>query len=300
MVVNPNVAGVLKNDTRLRTLFPLKHRKLPNYLSVEKIAILSHAKKEPYDLLINLEQNRHFDSLAKKITARTKLGSPYTESKLQPGRHHHMVDIIKQFAAPVCRQETLDIAVPKLFGTPWETVKESYLLPEEYLVFNPSNSHSNRNKINYRAWPQKHWKQLLKMVPSHIPIVIIAGKGEDAYFEPIKPYPPNVIDLTGKTPLVDLIGIIEHAKAILTTDTGPAHLASAVNTDIFVLIGPTPATLTGPYKTPFNKISFISMDLPCSPCYNTEVMRNCRDNICMKQINPAMVLETMQPTLDTF
>ncbi len=299
MVVNPGVSNVLKHDTRIHTLFALKHRKVPAMLSYEKMQVIRHSRKAPYDLLINLEENKHFDALAKKISAKTKLGSPYTKTKLLPGQCH-MVDIVKQLAAPVCDQTILDRAVPKLFGEPWEYVSTKYSLPDRYLVFNPSNSHSNRNKINYRAWPQEHWKQLLKMVPSNIPIVIIAGKGEEAYFEPIKPYPENVIDLTGKTPLTDLIGIIEHAQAIVTTDTGPAHLASAVDTDIYVLIGPTPAVLTGPYKTPDNTINFISMDLPCSPCYNTEVMRNCRDNICMKQITPAMVLETMQPTLDTF
>lgn len=299
MVVNPSVANVLKHDTRLHTLFPLKHRKVPAIFSPEKIRVISFSKKTPYDLLINLEENKHFDSLAKKISAKTKLGSPYTKTKLLPGQRH-MVDIIKQSAAPVCEQSILDRAVPKLFGEPWEYLSQKYTLPEKYLVFNPSNSHSNRDKINYRAWPQEHWKTLINTLPSHIPVIIIAGKGEDAYFEPIKPYPDNVIDLAGKTPLTDLIGIIEHAQAIVTTDTGPAHLASAVNAEIYVLIGPTPAALTGPYKTSQNKISFISMELPCAPCYNTKVMKECQDNICMKQITPAMVLETMQPTLDTF
>jgi ADP-heptose:LPS heptosyltransferase len=299
MVVNPNVADVLKNDTRLRRLYPLKHRKVPIFLSFDKINIIKHAKKTPYDLLINLEQNRHFDNLAKKIDAKRKLGSPFTKTKLLPGQHH-MVDIIKQFAAPICQQQTLDRAAPKLFGTPWEKIKSDYDLPENYLVFNPSNSHANRNKINYRAWPQEHWKKLLEMIPSHIPIVIIAGKGEEAYFEPIKPYPSNVIDLAGKTPLTDLIGVIEHAEAIVTTDTGPAHLASAVNTDIFVLIGPTPAARTGPYKTNDNNICFINMNLACSPCYNTPTMFACKENICMQEITPKHVYEQMQKTIDIF
>ncbi len=299
MIINPNVADVLKNDPRLHTLYPLKYRKVPFYLSPEKLKVFFHSLKTPYHLLINLEENSHFDALAKKIVAKKKLGAPFTKTQLLPNQQH-MVEIIKQMAAPVCKQQNLDAAVPTLYGTPWAEVCSTYELPEEYIVLNPSNSHANRNKINYRAWPQGHWKSLISMIPSHIPLVLIAGKGEEDYFKEIQPYPDNIIDLTGRTPLPDLIGVIEHAQAIVTTDTGPAHLAAAVNTEIYVLIGPTYANLTGPYPTAQNRVHFISMELDCSPCYNTEVMHACTDNICMKQITPERVHSSLQTTLQKF
>ena len=99
------------------------------------------------------------------------------------------------------------------------------------------------------------------------------------------PYPTNVLDLVGKTSLPDLIGVINASNALVATDTGTAHMASAVNTEVFALIGPTPKEVTGPYKSPFNKVHIISKNLNCSPCYKTEVMKNCKDNICMKQIS---------------
>jgi ADP-heptose:LPS heptosyltransferase len=298
-VSTPGPGSIFQKDERVRKVYPLQHRKVPALFSKDKQRVIRHSKESPYDLLINLEMNKHFDVLSKKIHARHKVGSPYTP--LKTGKEHrHMVDIIKQIIAPVCEPDILNKAYPRLYGEKWENVHGKYQLPEKYIVFNPSNSHSRRHKINYRAWPQEHWKTLLSKIPSHIPVVIIAGRGEEAYFEKIKPYPDNVIDLTGKTPLIDLISVIEHADAIVTTDTGPAHLASAVNTDIYVLIGPTPAGLTGPYITPDNRVTILSMELPCSPCYNTDVMRNCQDNICMKQITPEMVLKSMQPMLDTF
>ncbi|MGB5965060.1 MAG: glycosyltransferase family 9 protein [Sulfurimonadaceae bacterium] len=299
VVATPGPGAILAHDLRVNTIYPLKHRKVPIFLSREKQNIIQASKTLDYDLLINLEENKHFDKLATKINAKHKVGSPFTSPKLKSGQRH-MVDIIKQTLAPFCSDAVLDISLPKLFGSSYENVQKQYTLPDKYIVFSPSNSHSNRNKINYRAWPQHHWKKLLSMIPAHIPVVIIGGKGEEAYFAAIKPYPSNVIDLSGKTPLVDLITIIDHAEMILTTDTGPAHLASAVDTDITVLIGPTPVSLTGPYPTPNITINIISQNLPCSPCYNTDVMKNCQDNICMKQITPSAVFKGIQPTLDTF
>jgi ADP-heptose:LPS heptosyltransferase len=89
--------------------------------------------------------------------------------------------------------------------------------------------------------------------------------------------------------LVDLIGVINGATGLIATDTGTAHIASAVNTEVFALIGPTPANVTGPYQSPFNKVHIISSNKDCSPCYKTDVMKECRDNICMKDISVDML-----------
>jgi ADP-heptose:LPS heptosyltransferase len=123
---------------------------------------------------------------------------------------------------------------------------------------------------------------------------LIGNKGEDEFFDKLKPYPSGVIDLAGKTSLVDLIGVIDGAVGLIATDTGTAHIASAVNTEVFALIGPTPANVTGPYQSPFNKIHIITSNKNCSPCYKTEVMKNCKDNICMKDISVEMVYNSVK------
>jgi ADP-heptose:LPS heptosyltransferase len=90
-----------------------------------------------------------------------------------------------------------------------------------------------------------------------------------------------------------MISVVENAKAIIVTDTGTAHIASAVNTPVFCLIGPTPAEQTGPYKSPFNKVHIITANLKCSPCYKSEIMKACKDNICMKNILPRNIIEAL-------
>ncbi|MBU1658473.1 glycosyltransferase family 9 protein, partial [bacterium] len=119
----------------------------------------------------------------------------------------------------------------------------------------------------------------------------VGNKGEDVFFEKLKPFPKTVIDLVGKTSLVDLVGVIEGACGLVATDTGTAHIASALNTEVFALIGPTPDNQTGPYQSQTNRVHIISANLSCSPCYKTQVMKNCKDNICMKQITVEQVYD---------
>ena len=103
-----------------------------------------------------------------------------------------------------------------------------------------------------------------------------------------------MIDLVGNTSLVDLIGVINSAVGLISTDTGTAHMASAVDTEVFALIGPTPANQTGPYQSPNNTVHIISAYKDCSPCYKTEVMKNCKDNVCMKDISLKMVYDSIK------
>jgi len=172
-------------------------------------------------------------------------------------------------------------------------VQQKFNLPTHYIVINASTSH--HRKFTHRAWPVEHWKQLLKLLAPTYHLVIIGGKGEEKFFDSLLPYPQSVINLVGKSNLPELITIIRNAEAIITADTGPSHIASAVNTRTFALFGPSNPKGTGPYPTPFNAIHIISKNLECSPCNATERIKACKDNQCMKQILPSDVYEAIKP-----
>ena len=295
-VTTPGSGTLFKNDYRVNKVFPLKHKKIPIIFSKEKKEIIKASKENPYDILINFEYGKQFKSLLENIQAKKKIGPQLSKFKI-PKHITHMVDIIKYIFKDLVLNEVFEKSFPRLIGEDKEKVKAKFNLPDDFLIISPSNSHQKRNRINYRAWENNSWKELIDITSKKIPVVIIGGKGEEVFFEKLKPYPSNVIDLVGKTSVSELVSIIDLAKALITTDTGTAHIASAVNTEVFALIGPTPANVTGPYKTPNNKVHIISVNLPCSPCYKTEVMKNCKDNICMKQITVDMVLEKLRNSL---
>ncbi len=91
----------------------------------------------------------------------------------------------------------------------------------------------------------------------------------------------RVADLTGKTNIPQLVEIIANAALVVTCDTGPMHLASALGTPLVALFGPSDPNRTGPYRG-----AVIRKHLPCSPC-NRKI---CRHPLCMEQITPDDVL----------
>lgn len=288
----PACFSLFKNDKRVNQVFTLRHRKLPILINTEKRRIVSYSKKNPYDILINLEQGKQFNDLAKAIKADLKIGSPFTLPNPETDKRH-MVDLLRSFYKTIIHQKIHENSYPQLFGEAFSIVQEKFSIPNNYIIINPSNSHTKRHKINYRAWPVEYWKRLIQKLPKHETIVLIGNKGEEFYFKFLQPYPENVIDLSGKTNLTELISIINQAKLMITTDTGPAHIASATSTSVYCLIGPTNPALTGPYKTPTNEVNIISKNLECAPCYDLPHRDKCTDNICMKNISVQDVINTI-------
>jgi ADP-heptose:LPS heptosyltransferase len=272
---------IFNQDDRINTIFTLNKRKIPLFLSSEKLKIVWHAKKHPYDLVINLEDGKQFHSLVKAI----KTSRIISKKDIQFSNQIHEVDIKKAFLHSIVPEAIIDNSVPRLIAQPL-----SLNLPKEYIVINPSNSHLTKSRYNYRAWPLEYFKTLIEKLHPTIPIIIIGAQSDaKALTLLIQMAQKNIINLIGKTSLNELISVINHAKALITTDTGPSHIAAAVNTPVFTLIGPTDHLSTGPYPTPENEVHIIAEEIECRPCYKTERMKECSDNICMQRITPERV-----------
>ncbi|MFC1594381.1 lipopolysaccharide heptosyltransferase II [Candidatus Omnitrophota bacterium] len=95
--------------------------------------------------------------------------------------------------------------------------------------------------------------------------------------------------ITGKTTLKQLAAAMQKAHVVISADSGPAHIASAVGAGVIMLFGPTLPKITGPRGK--NKVVVLHKDLGCSlPCYDS----SCVDYRCMKAIMPEDVLHHVQ------
>lgn len=75
----------------------------------------------------------------------------------------------------------------------------------------------------------------------------------------------NAIDLRNRFSLYHLPGIIHLAAAVVSSDSGPMHLARAVNTPVAALYFQTCPSL-GFAPVPANNVLVLSESLPCKPC----------------------------------
>ncbi len=86
-------------------------------------------------------------------------------------------------------------------------------------------------------------------------------------------------DLTGKTTLRELLGVIRAAAVFVTNDSGPMHLANALRVPVVALFGPTDPAFTAPYHDPR---TILKKDVVCWPC----LYRRCPyDHRCLAGIS---------------
>jgi ADP-heptose:LPS heptosyltransferase len=296
-VAKAGIGRVFSRDPRIHKIFELNSRRAPLFLNKGKREVVLESWRQSYDLIVNLELASIFNTMVRLSKAKRKIGMPYRLFEEPP--QTHAVENLHLIYNSFLDQESLLLAEPKLIGSAEDEVRERHALANHYIVLVPSNSHHHLPpEKNYRNWPVEHWKQLISLLSQQgRQVVIVGGKSELGFFEHLKPYPQNVLDLVGKTDFPDLIGVLTAADAVVSTDTGPAHMAGAVNTPVFMLIGPTNAKRTAPYKTPHNAVQILSANLACSPCYHSERFTQCPKNQCMYDIQPAQVLESINDYL---
>jgi heptosyltransferase-2 len=76
-----------------------------------------------------------------------------------------------------------------------------------------------------------------------------------------------VIDATGKLSLLASAELIARAKLLVTNDSSPQHLASAMSTPTITIFGPTvPAFGFGPLAP--RSLTAGVTDLACRPCHH--------------------------------
>lgn len=101
-----------------------------------------------------------------------------------------------------------------------------------------------------------------------------------------------VANLAGRTHLMQLAAVLERASLVVSQDSGPMHLAAALDRPLVALFGPTSPLRTGPHH-PAARV--VRLSLPCSPCYR----RRCPlgHHACMKDLSVAALLEALAPAL---
>ncbi len=99
------------------------------------------------------------------------------------------------------------------------------------------------------------------------------------------------IDLTGKTAIADLPGLLSQCHLFLGNDSGAMHVAAAVGLPVVAVFGPTDPFGTAPV-TP--RCTIVQQKPYCNPCF----LRRCpTDHRCMKQVTPEMVEAATNPWL---
>ena len=101
----------------------------------------------------------------------------------------------------------------------------------------------------------------------------------------------NPLNLTGQTHLKELAYLYSRCQLLVSTDTGPMHIAAAMGCPVVALFGPTAPWRTGPYG-PGHAV--IRQEMACSPC----LKKKCEHLGCMRDITVDRVFCAVEQQID--
>jgi heptosyltransferase-2 len=146
-----------------------------------------------------------------------------------------------------------------------------------------------------KRWPSDRFAAVADMVVNRLnAAVIFVGAPDELEVtnEVVSLMKNPAFVLTGKTDISELAPILSLADVVVTNDTGPAHIAAALNRPTVVIFGPTDPVTTRPYSAN----SIVVREPPdCAPC----MLRDCPiDHRCMTRIDPEAVQKIIAGMLE--
>lgn len=207
---------------------------------------------------------------------------------------HEVLNFLAHLPFPFCEPPSKNSL---LF---WPTKEEKY--KAQSLMKDLS---SNHKKILIHApaahpvkmWPNHYWVNLLQKLKSQNYQIILSGAPSDAaYYDDLLKQAQIEADLNlckTNTSLRENIAAYSLCDLAICVDSGPMHLAAAVNLPIIALFGPSNSNRWQPWSDKF-KILTSSIELKCRPC---NVKPTCKNYECLSELKPEEVFEAAQEFL---
>ena len=211
-------------------------------------------------------------------------GSCLFTEKIKYDRTKHEVEKLLSFVAPENKKRYEIELYPgekeKMKGD--NLWKENLLEDKKVVVLAPGS------KWFTKQWPVEYFNKLAESLKklSNARLIVVGGKDEINL--PIEK--ENIIDMRGKTSLLELADILSRADVVVTNDSSPIHIASAFKKPrIFALFGPTIEKF-GFFPWSLNSKVFQVNGLKCRPC-GIHGGKSCPEKHfkCMRDILPEEV-----------
>ena len=233
----------------------------------ELIRLTRLIRSNNYDLAINLHRFGSSGMLMLLSNAKLKYGfqkNPFSfvytkkfEHQIGNGQHEveRNLSVIKEFGAKEkCR--------PSLFPSQQHIEKIEQYIQEEFYCIAPAS-------VWYtKQLPKQKWIEKIKRLPADKIIYLLGGKEDITLCSEIIQHAnrSNLISLAGELNLLESAALIQKATRTFVNDSGPLHLASAMNAPVTAYFcSTTPKFGFGPLSDD-SIIRESTETLSCKPC----------------------------------
>jgi len=250
-IIGKTEYGLLKDIDNINFIIFDKKNGFKEYLKINR-----QLSKIEFDVLLHMQMSLRASLLSLAIKAKIKLGFDkkrakdaqwlFTNQKIKADTQQHVMDSLFGFS------EALGIPEKKYIWnipiTNEEKLSATNLLDgiSNYMIISPCSSKA------YRNWHSEGYAELVDYIKEKYNIaVVLTGGNSDIEVEYgrniIKRCKHSPLNLIGKTNLKELLSIIEGATFMISPDSGPAHMSTAMNTAVIGLYATTNPNRARPY-----------------------------------------------------
>jgi ADP-heptose:LPS heptosyltransferase len=279
---NPNISRVIKADNDI------------DFAGLRKLK--KEIKAEGYDLIIDAHNNlrsfylRLFLNPAKYVFKKYSFRK-FLLVKLKINLMKGLPPITERYCR-IIPQNKFIYTQPEIFTDDDSELRDEKLLGELNLPMDKkiicialSSNHFTK------TYPAEYYSELINKFDTGKFTFLLVGKGKDRVnIDLIKSHTgKNVIDLYDKLDIMELSELIKGCSLFISGDTGPMHIAEAVNANLIMLAGSSVREF-GFYPQNNKSIVLENNNLKCRPC--SHIGRSECPLVhfkCMKEIKPQSV-----------
>ena len=310
VVCLPESESIFKMNPRVRDVFVIpRHlkglQKCSSYYTIFKKLISNH-----YDFLAQFSVDWRGALLARFLNVDLSVAR---EASRRGSFWHQSFDLIAPFKdnRPIAEQDIDLLRAAKLYqkteapSYQLSSPKKNQLKVKKWL----HAQHISKNKLivmhassrwKFKEIPIETWANIIDALKTKKINVVLDGSKEDLKTNQaiadlclLKP------NLTNDFSIEDTTALYEMADLVVTIDSMSTHLASATNTPVISIFGPTNDLNWRPWKVKYQVIALSQADNPtfaCRPC-GMDGCEGTKVSQCLVQMKPEMILKSIETTL---
>lgn len=262
IIVKKGLEPIVQKNPHVHNIFSFSKSAYPGLRGVWKFG-RQLARKDKYDLFFSLPNSLSSAVMAFASRAKSRIG--YAEqgrSIFLTHPYKKPIDLhrVEEYVKLIEYYQKCKIITPINIAIGRPQVQSG----EEYIILNINAEAASRRLPQAKAVEiALHLSKTFD-----IPVKLIGGPGDIEHVQRTYDYLAGnlqIFNIAGKTSLEELITIITRAKLVVSTDSGPAHIASAAGVPLVVLFGAGNEKNTGPYHRTTSQV--VRLDkYPCEPC----------------------------------
>lgn len=247
-----------------------------------------------YELCAILYYDRRYRVVGLPVRAKRRVMLSHTDRRrrLLPGRHHtdeYLRVMLGRDEGPV----PVGLAPVRPESLPAGPLPRAEA--RELVLLVPGGARNAMRDDGLRRWPVASYVAVAsRLLELGLEVALVGGPDDGWAAEAFAGL--GVRDEIGRLTLVETLALMEASGVVVTHDTGPLHLAGITSVGIVSIFGPTDPRGRLPQRA-----GAVAMwggeGFACRPCYDGREYAPCRENACVRQVTPEMVVSEVEQML---